>query len=111
MPNEPPDRQSVATEPRGQARKAILSASRRQSPAVSRGPDILTREENCGARLKNGGGQNRSKAEIAQLTVSKYLGNARATGGPGILPETKWDQRFSRMNHNPPNLTAQGQEV
>jgi hypothetical protein len=61
--------------------------------------------------LTIGGGQNRSEAEIAQLTASKYLGNARATGGPGILPETKWDQRFSRMNHNPPNLTAQGQEV
>ena len=37
---------------------------------------------------KIGGGQNRSKAEIAQLTAFKYLGNARATGGPGILPET-----------------------
>ena len=40
------------------------------------------------AFAKNGGGQNRSKAEIAQLTAFKYLGNARATGGPGILPET-----------------------
>ena len=41
---------------------------------------------------KNGGGQNRSAAEIAQLTAFKYLGNARATGGPGILPET-WMRR------------------
>ena len=111
MPNEPPDRKSAATEPRGQARKAILSASRRQSPAVSRGPDILTREENCGARLKNGGGQNRSKAEIAQLTVSKYLGNARATGGPGILPETNWDHWVSRMNTSEPHIPDTGQDV
>jgi hypothetical protein len=38
--------------------------------------------------MQIGGGRNRSGAEIAQLTGSKSLGNARATGGPGILPET-----------------------
>ena len=51
------------------------------------GPDL---DCYCGARdddiLTIGGGQNRSKAEIAQLAAFKYLGNARATGGPGILP-------------------------
>jgi hypothetical protein len=29
--------------------------------------------------------------QIAQLTATKSLGNARATGGPGILPETNYD--------------------
>jgi hypothetical protein len=62
----------------------------------SSGPasDIRTCEENRSAFLRNGGGQNQSEAEIAQLTASKYLGNARATGGPGILPVTNWVQRF-----------------
>ena len=53
---------------------------------------------------KIGGGQNRSAAEIAQLTASKYLGNARATGGPGILPGAKLGQRrfqYHRMHANP----------
>ena len=34
---------------------------------------------NAAVGVTRGGGQNRSAAEIAQLTVSKYLGNARAT--------------------------------
>jgi hypothetical protein len=32
------------------------------------------------------------------------LGNARAIGGPGILPETKWDRWISRANANKPHI-------
>jgi hypothetical protein len=46
----------------------------------------------------------RTGAEIAQLTAFKYLGNARAIGGPGILPETKWDRWISRANANKPHI-------
>jgi hypothetical protein len=34
----------------------------------------------------NGGGQNRSEAEIAQLIASNYLGNARATVARAFCP-------------------------
>jgi hypothetical protein len=44
--------------------------------------------------LKNGGGQN-----------------ARATGGPGILPVTNWDHRISRMNTSEPHIPDTGQDV
>jgi hypothetical protein len=42
----------------------------------------------------------RTAAQIAQLTVSKFLGNARATGGPGILPETICGSRDFPDGHN-----------
>ena len=48
------------------------------------GSDILSRDENRYAPLKkNGGGQN-----------------ARATGGPGILPVTKLGHWLSRRHTN-----------
>ena len=50
-------------------------------------------------------------AEIAQLTASKYLGNARATGGPGILPVTKWAHWLSRLNTNEPHIPGTGQDA
>jgi hypothetical protein len=43
-------------------------------------PEFLSREENRSAPLTRGGGQN-----------------ARATGGPGILPVTNWSHGISRM--------------
>jgi hypothetical protein len=39
--------------------------------------------------MKNGGGQN-----------------ARATGGPGILPETNYDYWISRTNTNEPPIPS-----
>ena len=74
------------------------------------GSDIQVREENRGVPLKNGGGQNRSEAEIAQLTASKYLGNARATGGPGILPVTNWARWLSPLNMNDLRIPGTGQD-
>ena len=44
--------------------------------------------------LKNGGGQN-----------------ARATGGPGILPVTKWAHWLSRKSTNERRLPGTGQYV
>jgi hypothetical protein len=37
--------------------------------------------------------------------------NARATGGPGILPETKSAHWLSRLNTNEPHLPGTGQDV
>jgi hypothetical protein len=44
--------------------------------------------------MKNGGGQN-----------------ARATGGPGILPVTKWAHWISRMSAKEPRIPGTGQDV
>ena len=43
---------------------------------------------------RTGAKRNRSAAEMAPLPATKSLGNARATGGPGILPETNYDSGF-----------------
>ena len=50
-----------------------------------------SRDENRCAALKRGGGQN-----------------ARATGGPGILPETNWVHRISRMSPTEPKSPGKG---
>jgi hypothetical protein len=55
---------------------------------------MLSHEENRGAAQKNGGGQN-----------------ARATGGPGILPVTKRVHWSSRKNMNEPRLRGRRRDV
>ena len=56
--------------------------------------DILSWEENRRAPRKRGGGQN-----------------ARATGGPGILPVTKWAHAISRKDANEAYFLCTGQDV
>jgi hypothetical protein len=51
------------------------------------------------------------KAQQAALPKNGGGQNARATGGPGILPVTKWAHGLSRLNTNQPRFSGTGQDV